>query len=368
MHSTTRLIRSTVTPAKPGEPIHSGPVFASPFHVPGDPADSPYTYARSHNPTWTELETAISLLEHPKAKTRVFPSGMAAVAAIFGAVLRPNDIVVVPDSSYYAARVLLKGYYAEMGVSVRAVPTAQLGEPSVLAGARLLWVETPSNPSLDISDIVALCQVAHEGGTLVAVDNTTPTALGQSPLSLGADFSMASDSKSMTGHSDLLMGHVSVRNPELFSKIDDYRTLHGAILGPMEAWLALRSMATLPLRLERSCTNAQAIAEFLTTRDEVSEVLYPGLSHHPDHAVAARQMTFFGPVLSFTLASEDAANRFLAASKLITNATSFGGISTSGERRARWGHDRIHPGFIRLSAGCEYIDDLLADTTQALTA
>jgi cystathionine gamma-lyase len=134
----------------------------------------------------------------------------------------------------------------------------------------------------------------------------------------------------------------------------------------MEAWLALRSLATLPLRLERSCANAQAIAEFLCRHPAVESVLYPGLPQHPGHAIAARQMTFFGPVVSFTLASQAAAEDFLARSQFITEATSFGGVSTSAERRGRWGHDHVAPGFIRMSAGCEHIGDLLADLTQAL--
>jgi len=200
--------------------------------------------------------------------------------------------------------------------------------------------------------------VAKEAGALVAVDNTTATPLGQKPLALGADLSVCSDSKSMCGHSDLLMGHVATRDAALLHKIDRQRTLTGGIAGPMEAWLALRSLATLPLRLERSSANALAIAEFLQRRSEVSNVLYPGLKSHPGHAIAAAQMSHFGAVLGFTLASKDAAERFLSSAQLITEATSFGGVTTSAERRARWGHDAI--------AGCEDIEDLLADMGQAL--
>ena len=170
----------------------------------------------------------------------------------------------------------------------------------------------------------------------------------------------------MCGHSDLLMGHVATRDAELLERIDRQRTLTGGIAGPMEAWLLLRSLATLPLRLERSSANALAIAEFLAGREEVSEVLYPGLKTHPGHAIAAAQMNYFGPVLGFTLASKEAAEQFLSSAQLITEATSFGGVSTSAERRGRWGHDAIAPGFIRMSAGCEDIGDLLADMAQAL--
>jgi cystathionine gamma-lyase len=369
MHEATKIIRSTLTRNVAGEPLHPGPVFAAPYHTPGDPADTPYTYARSHNPTWTHLEKAIGQMESGpgyRATALVFASGMAACAAIFGAILRPGDIAVLPSGAYYAARVLAQQYFAEMGIQLRLAPTAGNAQAEHLEGARLLWLESPSNPGMEICDIAALAEVAHRAGALVAVDNTTPTPLGQLPLALGADFSVASDTKAMTGHSDLLLGHVAVRDLELRAKIDQWRTLTGGVLGPMEAWLALRSIATLPLRLERSCENAQRIAEFLATRPEVTSVLYPGLPTHPGHDIAARQMRYFGPVLSFILRDRTAAETFLAKSKLITEATSFGGITTTAERRARWGGDAIPEGFIRMSAGCEAIEDILEDITQAL--
>lgn len=371
MRDSTKIIRSTLSRPVPGEPLHAGPVFAAPYHTPGDPADTPYTYARSHNPTWTALEKAIGQMESGpgyRATALVFGSGMAACAAVFGAVLRPGDIVVLPSNSYYTARLLLQQYFSEMGVVLRMAPTAGNAQAALLEGARLLWLETPSNPGMEVCDIAALSEAAHRAGALVAVDNTTPTPLGQLPLALGADFSVASDTKAMTGHSDLLLGHVAVRDLELRGKIDQWRTLTGAVVGPMEAWLALRSIATLPLRLERSCQNAQRIAEFLATRTDVVSVMYPGLPTHPGHDIAARQMRFFGPVLSFILRNRSAAEAFLAKSQLITEATSFGSVSTTAERRARWGGDAIPEGFIRMSAGCEAIEDLLEDMSQALDA
>jgi cystathionine gamma-lyase len=376
MHETTRIIRSTLSPVVAGEPLHAGPVFAGPYHSPGDIAQTAYTYARSNNPTWTELEWSIAQMESGRlengeqyeAKALIFASGISACAAVFGAVLRPGDVAVLPTDSYYTARMLMKEYFAEMGVTVRSAPTAGGAQGELLEGARLLWLETPSNPTMDICDLSALCERAHAAGALVAVDNTTPTALGQKPLALGADFSVASDTKSMTGHSDLLLGHVATRDAALHQKIDRWRTLTGGIVGPMEAWLALRSIATLPLRLERSSCNAQRIAEFLCKRPEVKSVLYPGLPGHPGHAVAARQMHFFGPVLGFVLADRIAAETFLAKAKLVTEATSFGGIVTTAERRARWGGDAVSDGFIRMSAGCEAAEDLIADIAQALDA
>ena len=371
MRDATKIIRSTLTRVVSGEPLHSGPVFAAPYHTPGDPADTVYTYARSHNPTWTSLEKAIGQMESGegyRATALVFASGMAACAAVFGTVLRPGDVAVLPSNAYYTARVLMQEYFAEMGVVLRMAPTANNAQAELLDGARLLWLESPSNPGMEICDIAMLSEAAHRAGALVAVDNTTPTPLGQLPLSLGADFSVASDTKSMTGHSDLLLGHVAVRDLELRARIDQWRTLTGAALGPMEAWLALRSIATLPLRLERSCENAQRIAEFLTTRKEVVAVFYPGLPNHPGHAIAKKQMRYFGAVLSFILSDKLAADTFLSKSKLLTEATSFGGVSTTAERRARWGGDAIAEGFIRMSVGCEAVEDLIEDMTQALGA
>lgn len=374
MQESTRIIRSTLSPAVAGEPLHAGPVFAGPYHTPGEISPTSYCYARSHNPTWTELERAIAEMESGtlaggedcQASALIFASGMAAIAAVFGAVLRPGDVAVLPSNSYYTARMLMHEYFAQIGVTVRQAPTAGDAEGELLEGARLMWLESPSNPTMEICDIAALCARAKRTGTLVAVDNSTPTPLGQKPLVLGADFSVSSDTKSMTGHSDLLLGHVAMRDPELHQKIDRWRTLTGGVVGPMEAWLAIRSIATLPLRLERSCANAQKIAEFLTTRTDVESVMYPGLATHPGHSVAARQMRYFGPVLSFTVRDRAAAETFLSSSELVTEATSFGGVSTTAERRARWGGDAVSDGFIRMSAGCEDADDLIADIGHAL--
>jgi len=381
MHDSTRIVRSTLTRAAAGEPLHPGPVFAAPYHTPGDPNDAAYSYARSHNPTWTALEKVIAQMEsgefaaaHEQAGERyranalVFASGMAAATAVFGAVLRPGDVAVLPENAYFHTRSVMREFFEQMGVVARYAGTARDAQGDHLQGSKLLWIETPSNPTMDICDITALCRKAHAAGALVAVDNTTPTPLGQKPLALGADFSVASDTKSMTGHSDILLGHVATRDRELLQKIDQWRTLTGGVLGPMEAWLALRSIGTLPLRLERSSQNAQKIAEYLRTRKEVKTVLYPGLKDHPGHEIAARQMQYFGAVLSFELESKAKAEAFFANVKLVTEATSFGGTCTCAERRARWGGDAVPEGFIRLSAGIEDPEDLIADIGQGLDA
>jgi cystathionine gamma-lyase len=376
MRDATRIIRSTLTPVATGEPIHHGPVFAAPFHTPGDPELGAYTYARDHNPTWTALESALAGMESGEdytAKALVYGSGMAAISAVFSAVLKPGDVAVLPSDCYFGARALLQEIFLPMGVEMRLAATAGDAQAALLEGARLLWLESPSNPTMDVCDIAALSEAAHKAGALVGVDNTTATPLGQSPLALGADFSVSSDTKMIGGHGDLLAGHVAVREGatdadgiNLYDRLAKVRTRSGAILGPMEAWLLLRSIASLPLRLERSCENALALAEFLGTRREVSAVMYPGLPSAPGHAIARRQMRSFGPVLSFVLKDQAKADDFLSRAELITDATSFGAIHTTAERRKRWGHDNIPDGLIRLSAGCEAIEDLIDDIAQAL--
>jgi cystathionine gamma-lyase len=364
MQDSTRVVRAGMPPAAQGEPFTPGPTFASAFHAAGDPQEVPYTYSRFHNPTWARFEEALTELEGGPAL--VFSSGMAAVAAVFGALLRPGDVVVLPSDSYYTTRVLAGGYFAEMGVQVRSAPTVGDELVAQLPGAKLLWLETPTNPGLDVCDIAARAAAAHEHGALVAVDNTTPTVLGQQPLRLGADLSIASDTKALTGHSDLILGHVAVRDAALLDRVRAWRTQVGAIPGPMEVWLAHRSLATLDMRLERQCANALKIAQFLATRPEVSMLRYPGLPGDPAHAVASRQMQYFGPVLSFALPSREHAEQFLGACLLVSEATSFGSIHTTAERRARWGGDIVPEGFIRFSAGCEGAEDLIADMRQAL--
>ncbi len=365
MRDATRVVRAGLPQAAQGQPFRPGPTFAGTYHAAGDPATSPHTYGRFHNPTWTAYESAVTELERA-ADTVVFPSGMAAVAAVFGAALAGGDALVLPSDAYYTTRLLASGFFGKLGVELRMAPTAGDAQAEQLQGAKLLWLESPSNPGLDVCDLRRLSAAAQAAGALVVVDNTTATCLGQRPLELGADLSLSSDTKALTGHSDLNLGHVSVRDRAWAERLRTWRTQMGATPGPMEVWLAHRSLATLHLRLERQCCNALSVAEFLATRSEVTGLRYPGLPGDAAHAVAARQMTFYGPVVSFTLASRVLAERFLAACDLVFQATSFGGVHTMAERRARWGGDAVAEGFIRLSAGCEDPDDLIADIAQAL--
>ena len=230
----------------------------------------------------------------------------------------------------------------------------------------MLWLETPSNPKLDVCDLSVITELAREHGVLSVVDNSTATPLGQRPLELGADISVASATKALTGHSDLILGYVSMSDPDIADKILAWRTQTGAVPGPMEVWLAHRSLSTLEMRMERQGANAMKAAEFLKTRTEISSIRYPGLPEDPSHAIAAKQMDHFGPIIGFELKDKEAADKFLASCKLIASATSFGGMHTTAERRARWGGDDVAEGFIRLSVGCEDAEDIIEDIAQAL--
>lgn len=364
MKDATRVVRAGLPAAKQGDPFLPGPTFAAPYHVAGDPASAPYRYARYENPTWTHFESALAELEG--GESVVFSSGMAACTAVLATTLAPGARLVLPSDGYFAVRQLADEFFAAWGVEVVAVATAGTIADEVLRGARLVWIETPSNPGLDACDIAALARRAHAAGALVAVDNTTATPLVQRPLVLGADFSVAADTKALTGHGDLVLGHAAAREATHVEALRTWRKRTGAILGPMEAWLAHRSLATLDVRLERMCANALAIASFLAGRSDVRAVRYPGLPGDPSHAVASRQMARFGSIVSFDLESENRAQRFLSICELVTEATSFGAIHTTAERRARWGGDDVSPGFVRLSAGCEDAGDLVRDLAQAL--
>ncbi|AXX33317.1 Cystathionine gamma-lyase [Actinosynnema pretiosum subsp. pretiosum] len=336
----------------PGEPFLAGPVLAAPYRLGGDD-----TYGRAHNPTWRALEAALGGLDGGECV--LFPSGMAAISALLRTVLAPGDVLVVPSDGYYLTRTLA----AELRVEVREVPTA--GPYPSFEGVRLVLLESPSNPGLDVCDIAALAEAAHACGALVAVDNTTATPLGQRPLELGADVVVASDTKAVAGHSDVLLGHVSTADPALAERIRAARTTGGAIPGPFETWLAHRGLGTLDLRLERQAANAAALHAALSGHPAVTGLRWPGAVGDPAHEVAARQMRRFGGVLVLVLADEAAVARFLERSELVAASTSFGGLHTTADRRAQWG-DPVPEGLIRLSAGCESTEDLVADVLNAL--
>jgi cystathionine gamma-lyase len=364
MDDGTRVVRAGLPGPEQGAPFLPGPAMAAPFHLLGEVEDSDWVYTRYGNPTWERYESALGELEGGEAV--LFASGMAAAAALLLTGLRPGEAVAMDRDCYHAVRHLASTHLEPRGVEVRLAAHRELAD--ALQGAALLWLESPSNPKLDVYDVAALAEAARAAGALTVVDNTTAGPLNQKVLELGADFALTSATKHLSGHADVMLGYVATRDPERAQALREWRRVAGAIPGPFEAWLAHRSLATLGVRLERGTANAQALAELLAARDDLEGVRYPGLPGDPGHEVARRQMKGFGTVLAFDLGSRGRAERFLAAAELVTEATSFGGVHTTAERRLRWGGDDVPEGYIRLSAGCEETADLVADVEGALGA
>ncbi len=346
-----------------GEAFTPPIVNTSVYRLEADPS-GPYQYARWGNPTWTALEEALSILED--AETITFPSGMAAITAVLYSILKPGDRILLPSDGYYTVRVLAERYLLPMGVVVEHVSTPETAGRA-LEGYRVVWVETPSNPGLDLADIAAIAGKAKASGAVMVVDNTTMTPLGQRPLDLGADVVVSADTKALNGHSDVLFGHVSSRDAGIVSAVRDWRRIAGAIPGPFEAWLVHRGLETLEVRYSRMCTNAQLIADRLSVHPKVASVRYPGLASHPAHALARRQMAYGGSLIAVTLSGRDAAERLIEGCDLVRASTSFGGVHTCAERRARWG-DAVAEGFIRMSVGCEPGEVLWRAIERALDA
>lgn len=358
-----RCLHHTTASTEIGSAFAPPIVNTSVYRLAGDPSGA-YQYARWANPTWTALEDALSILED--AETVTFPSGMAAIAAVLYSTLKSGDRVLLPSDGYYTVRVFAEKYLLPMGIAVDHCPTAEVAVRA-LDGYRLVWIETPSNPGLDLADIAAIARNAKTAGALVAVDNTTMTPLGQRPLELSADVLVSADTKALNGHSDVLFGHVSSCNSQLIGAVRDWRKIAGAVPGPHEAWLVHRGLETLEVRFSRMCANALALARTLAEHSKVVAVRYPGLPSHPAHALAQRQMTSGGSLIALTLADKAAAERFIEGCAWMRASTSFGGVHTCAERRARWG-DAVPDGFIRISVGCEPTEVLLSEVKRALDA
>jgi cystathionine gamma-lyase len=346
-------------------------VFAAPFHLADLPprtggADA---YARTEQPTLREFESAVGELDGGRCLS--FATGMAALTAAILACAGSGDRVVLPSDGYYTTRLLGAEELERFGLEVRYVATPAVEAFAAgggLDGVRLVLLETPSNPKLDVCDIAAVSRAARASGTLVAVDNTTATPLGQRPLALGADMTVGSDTKALTGHSDLLLGHVSTDDDDLLARIRGFRDRTGSTPGPFEAWLGHRSMSTLDLRLARQAENAAAVTELLAASAAVSGVRWPWQPTDPSFPLATRQMLRPNGVVSAELADEAAVARLLATARLWTAATSFGGVHSTIDRRAQWGGDAVPPGFVRLSCGIEDTADLVGDLSVALAA
>ena len=343
----------------PDGPLNAPVVFSSTYHAGG-----PVAYGRDGNTTWDAFEEALGALEGGHALA--YASGMAAVAAVLE-TLPVGAPVVLPADGYTGTRALVE----EAAPGRWAPRLVDIGDTdAVLAacdGAALLWVESPTNPKMDVADLPALSAGAHERGVVVAVDNTYCTPLVQRPLRLGADVVVHSVTKFLSGHSDVVLGAVVARQA-FEHALRQRRSLHGAIPGPMETFLALRGMRTLSVRLERAQSNALELARRLQDHEMVSRVRYPGLPDDPGHERAEAQMTGTGFMLAFDVhGGADAAEAVARSTRLIVHATSLGGVETTMERRRRWAREELTPPeLLRMSVGCEDVEDLWDDLAHAL--
>ena len=344
-----------------GDPVVPPISVATTFHLP-QAQGAAYYYGRSGQPTWDAVEAQLAILED--AEVVSFPSGMAAISAALIATLRAGARVMIPSDGYYVTRLLGRDLLQVYGVEVVEMPTLEMAAAE-FAGFDVIYIETPSNPGLDVIDIAAIAARAHAAGALVIADNTTMTPLLQRPLDLGADLVVAADTKAPAGHSDALFGHVAGRDANLMARIREGRRQSGSVPGPFEAYLVHRGIETLEVRLSRMCASAAVIAERLAEHGAVKALRYPGLAGDAAQDVARRQMLNGGFLIGFELTDEATAEAFLARCPLIEQATSFGGVHSAAERRARWG-DGVAPGFIRLSVGVEPLEVLWAAMAAAL--
>jgi len=332
-------------------------------------AGGPIGYGRYGNETWSATESAISALEG--GRSLIFSSGMAAISAAYS-ILPWGARVVASHQGYSGVMTLLKQYGESGRLKVTLVDLSNTDEVlAALPGADLLWLESPTNPCLDVAELPLLISAAKAAKILVMVDNTFATALTQRPLEMGADVVMNSVTKFLSGHSDVLMGSLSTENAELYASLESARKFNGSIAGPFEAWLALRGIRTFALRFTQSCKSAQELAERLSSHPKISRVRYPGLATDSQHERAKKFMATYGAVLSFEIIGSPAdADRVCDSSTIITHATSLGGVESLWERRRRWPIESasVPETLIRLSVGCEDVEDLWEDIQRALAA
>lgn len=341
----TRLVAAGRPPHEPDQPLNVPLTMAAPYVAGGD-----REYGRYANPTWTAFEDALGALEGGRALS--YASGMAAISAVLDLVGH-GERVVAPRHAYQGSLGLLADLEARGRVAVDLVDiTDATAVATACDDAALLWLESPTNPALEVVDVAALAAVAHEAGATVVVDNTFATPLLQQPLALGADISVHSVTKYLSGHSDVVMGALVTRGGEVGDVLKSRRDLHGAVPGPLDAWLALRGLRTLDVRLERAQRNARELATRLATLPEVAEVRDPG----------------FGAVIAPVLTDPALAERWTASTRLWVHATSLGGVESTLERRRRWRTESptIPEGLVRLAVGIEDVDDLWTDLVDAL--
>jgi len=347
-HPETSAITAGRPEVAPDASLNPPIIFSSTYHAGG-----PVGYGRYGNESWSALEAAISELEG--GQTLSFSSGMAAISAVFS-ILPIGAPVVASNQGYSGTMGLLNQHHASGRLEVRFVDITNTEEViGAIKGAALLWLESPTNPCLDIADLAALISAAKKQNIGVGVDNTFATPLVQKPLSMGADIVMHSVTKFLAGHSDVVLGSLSTTDAALFKRLEESRRFNGAIPGPFEAWLALRGIRTFPVRFRAAEANAKTLVTRLQNHPKITKVRYPG----------------FGAVISFEIdGNAEKAEKVCESSRLIAHATSLGGVESLWERRRRWALESpsVPEQLIRLSVGCEHVDDIWQDIEQALAS
>jgi len=374
----------TIHAAQPSEP-ETGSLIAPIFQTSTYEQSAPgvhhgYDYSRTSNPTRGRLEAVLADLEGV-AHAAVFASGLAAEHAVLQAHLRPGDEIVIPVDVYGGTYRILTRVFEPLGCTVRQVDVADAAalREAITDRTRLVWIESPTNPRLLVYDIAAICEAAHARQALVVVDNTFATPVFQQPFQLGADLVVHSVTKYLAGHSDLIQGAVLARDPHVFAPVKFLQNATGAVPSPFDCWLTLRGLKTLELRMQRHAENAAAIAEALHFHPRVRRVFYPGLESHPGHAIARRQMTGFGGMVSFELdGGVDEVVRFVSGRRFFALGESLGGVKSLICHPARMTHASIpaearvalglSDTLVRLSPGCEHHKDLVADLVEGLNA
>ena len=378
MHFATRAIHS-LQPSDPSTGALIAPIYqTSTFEQESPGVNLGFDYSRTNNPTRQRLEDVLAELEGV-THCAVFASGLAAEHAVLHAYLKPHDEIVVPLDVYGGTFRLLNRVFAGFDLTITPVDTANLDavRAAITTRTRLVWLETPTNPRLIVSDIRAIAGIAHEKGALVVVDNTFATPVFQQPFALGADIVVHSVTKYLAGHSDLIQGAALARDAAVFEPIKFLQNAIGAVPAPLDCWLTLRGLKTLELRVERHASNARQIADALLAHPLVTRVYYPGLEQHPGHHIAKTQMTGFGGMVSFELdGSIDDVSAFVSNRRLFTLGESLGGVKSLICQPARMTHAsipaerRIAAGLsdtlIRLSPGIEHAADLIEDLREGL--
>ncbi|WP_284753415.1 aminotransferase class I/II-fold pyridoxal phosphate-dependent enzyme [Arthrobacter sp. efr-133-R2A-120] len=361
------------------QPVNPPIVLSSTYFGTGALSDGDRGYGRYANPTWNPFEEALAQLEGAELPGLLYASGLAAVSSALSLV-PAGGVLVMPTHSYAGSLVMATELAAKGILELRTVDIADTDAvkaqlaPAEGKPANMLWIESPTNPMLGIADVRALTTAAREAGAIVVTDNTFSTPLVQQPLSLGSDVVLHSVTKYLAGHSDVVLGALVTSNPELRAELLHHRIIHGGIAGPFEAWLALRGLRTLALRIERSQASAATLAERLSTHPRVESVRFPGLPNDPGHERAKSQMKGFGSILCIQLAGDgtrsgaEAADQLVRALQLWIPATSLGGVESLIERRRRHTAEplSVPDNLVRMSVGIENVEDLWADLEQAL--